>query len=76
MNRYLSPAQVAERRIPGIQHKVTVIRKLESQELCGFQSKKGGRWAVPEQCLESYVQGRLCEHRSNIVELTDRRRLA
>lgn len=74
MSKFLSPSQIAERGIPGIQHKVTVIRKLESQEMHGFQAKKGGRWAVDERCLMAYVEGRPCHHKANVIDLDDVRR--
>lgn len=69
MTTYLSTADIVARGIPGLQHPVTVVRKLEEKSLCGFQSKKGGRWSVREDCLTAYVERRPCAHKSNVVPL-------
>ncbi|WP_366936103.1 helix-turn-helix domain-containing protein [uncultured Microbacterium sp.] len=46
------------------QHIVTVRLRLENGELHGSQRRPGGRWLIAEGCLDAYLRGEQCEHRT------------
>lgn len=48
-------------------HPVTVRKALEGGELHGFQRVKGGRWSIRQGCLDSWIEGQLCEHKAKNV---------
>jgi len=52
--------------------KFTIYRALEAGELHGTQRVKGGRWRVDGDCLDAYLDGEKCPHRSNVVHLHSR----
>ncbi|MEE6273482.1 helix-turn-helix domain-containing protein [Georgenia sp. MJ206] len=62
----LSPTEAAEiaRR-----HVVTIYKALEDGRLHGSQPVKGGRWLVREDCLDAWLDGVPCEHRTNVRAL-------
>ena len=49
--------------------KFTIYRALEAGELHGTQRVKGGRGRVESDCLDAYLAGTDCAHRSNVVQL-------
>lgn len=55
-------------------HPVTIRRALESGRLHGAQVVTGGRWLIREDCLDAWLDGRDCEHRTNVRPI--RRRTA
>ena len=57
-------------------HPVTVRKALEADELHGFQSGKGGRWSIKPDCLEAWVENRLCAHKSQNVTPINQKRSA
>lgn len=54
-------------------HPVTVRKALEAGDLHGFQSGKGGRWSIKPECLEAWVEKRLCAHHSNVTQISGKR---
>jgi len=47
-------------------HAVTIYRALEDGRLHGGQQVKGGRWSIREACLDAWLDGAPCEHRTNV----------
>lgn len=45
-------------------HVDTIRRALESGDLHGGQRKAGGRWSIRRECLDSWLDGRKCEHQA------------
>ncbi|MFI9817597.1 excisionase family DNA-binding protein [Saccharothrix variisporea] len=54
MNEWLTVDLVAQRVN---RHKVTVRRALESGEMHGHQTGRGGRWSVAAAAIDAWVQG-------------------
>jgi hypothetical protein len=50
-------------------HPVTTRRALEAGELHGFQRKVGGRWSIQQECLQAWIEGGKCAHKSNVIPL-------
>lgn len=60
-------AAIVARRHPG-----TVSDALRAGELHGVQPSKNGRWRIRRDCLDAWIEGRLCQHQE--AEKTARRR--
>lgn len=46
-------------------HRDTAIKALEAGELHGTQRKKGGRWRIHVDCLDSWCAGEKCRHQAS-----------
>ena len=55
---------VAEAAAAAGRHIETIREALRSEELHGTQRVKGGTWRVKSGCLEAWMDGEECEHRS------------
>ncbi|QSZ53303.1 helix-turn-helix domain-containing protein [Paenarthrobacter sp. AT5] len=60
---------VAEAAEAAHRHPVTVRRALEGGELHGTQRTFRGRWLIRAECLDAWLDGNDCVHRSNVVSL-------
>lgn len=60
---------VAEVAAATRRHPTTVRKALEDGTLHGTQRVKGGRWSIKPECADAWVDGVLCEHRTNVVPL-------
>lgn len=63
----LTVEQTAE---AALRHPKTILKALAAGDLHGVQSKKGGRWFVRVDCLDSWLDGRPCAHQSNVRKLS------
>lgn len=63
---------VDEAALSARRHPVTMYKALESGRLHGSQQVKGGRWLIREDCLEAWLDGDTCEHRTNVRTLNRR----
>jgi hypothetical protein len=60
---------VAETAVIAKRAEITIRRALEAGTLHGFQQMRGGKWSISETCLEAWLEGRKCEHRSNVTAI-------
>lgn len=63
---------VTEAAAAARRHRVTVLRALETGQLHGTQRVKGGRWLIRETCLDAWLDGVPCEHRTNVRPIRGR----
>lgn len=59
---WLDTAKAAQR---ADRHVITVRRALEADQLHGSQRTAGGRWRIHVDCLDAWVAGTTCPHRTS-----------
>lgn len=63
---FLTTKQASDR---AQRHPVTVRMALISGDLHGSQPSAGGHWRIQSACVDAWVMGTLCEHRSNVTQI-------
>lgn len=62
---YLTSDQAAD--AAGV-HRQTLTNALRDGSLHGVQRMKRGNWRISESCLEAWIEGRPCPHKSVLEE--------
>jgi hypothetical protein len=71
MAQYLTPDEASKMRP---RHPESLRRAARAGDLHAIHPKKRGHWLIDIDCLDAYLAGEPCKHRtSNVVDLASKR---